>query len=316
MLLIDISNILYSTHHYLTASNPTRTFEVHVQMLANNVLQQVLTLLVVQNPSHAVVALDDGTVPNFRRALYASYKAHRPPPPPAVLEAKPLILEMLRALGIPCLGVPTLEADDVIGTLTQRCVQTNLEAVIVSDDKDFFQLLQPNVSILRHAKFALRSQRRPSAHTQHVVVTQEDFTAHYGLRPHQWVDYLALCGDSSDNIPGVPGVGDKRAVALLTQRGSLEEAIQSSDGVKLPQKVRDMLHSEEGQHAARLSKALAQILLDSDHPEFSRTDVEHFALRMPEVAGEFAIQRAGELELWYLGDLMRQLLRRWRVAAA
>eukprot|EP00775_Hariotina_reticulata_P013709 gene13709-13831_t len=223
------------------------------------------------------------------------------------------VLSLVEALGIPVLAVPGVEADDVVGSLAVRAVRDGLQAVVVSPDKDFYQLLRPGLS----------QMQQPSSTSQ--LYSLQDFSAEYGLSdPQAWVDVKALAGDAGDNIPGVKGVGLKTALQLVQQLGDVESIIQqfSSDEavqalqakVKLNRKQVDMLSSAEGAAAGRLARQLVQLVTDLKVPPV-RQPWQAFELKLPQDGGSLALQRAMAMNLTWTAGKLQELLRTWDVRA-
>lgn len=165
-------------------------------------------------PEYLVVAMDSAA-PSFRKAWFEDYKANRAEMPADLQEQIPVIEKVCDALRIPRVKVDGYEADDLIGTLARLAVEQGLEAVIVSNDKDMTQLVRDGVSILRV----------DNKSGEFVFCDRAGVEAWIGVPPEQVVDVLALWGDSSDNIPGAPGIGEKGAVQIIRQFGSLDEAL-------------------------------------------------------------------------------------------
>lgn len=164
----------------------------------------------------------DAPGPTFRNDLYPDYKAHRDPPPEALLSNLPLIKQIVTAMGLQVLEVPGVEADDVIGTLARKAEREGAEAVIVSPDKDFQQLLSPYISL------AKPSRRGESFDP----ITEESFQGAFSLHPSQFVDILALMGDKADNVPGIPGVGEKTALKLIQEYTTIENLVEHANDVR------------------------------------------------------------------------------------
>ncbi|MFM7113403.1 MAG: 5'-3' exonuclease H3TH domain-containing protein, partial [Planctomycetota bacterium] len=161
----------------------------------------------LENPDYLVCALDvDG--PTFRQELYPEYKAHRPPMPADLALQVPHITRLFEAIGVPFIGVPGFEADDIMATLARAGVEKGLDVVLCTTDKDCRQLLGPHVRLL--------NLRRQS------YFDTEALKAEWGVTPGQVVDLQSLVGDSTDNVPGAPGVGPKTAAKYLEEFGSLE----------------------------------------------------------------------------------------------
>jgi DNA polymerase-1 len=209
---------------------------------------QILTrLLRVHKPSHLAVVLDSEG-PTFRHEMFDAYKANRAAPPEDLPGQIRLIIQMLEAMRIPTVAVPGYEADDLLAALTERAVAAGWNVVIVSADKDLMQLVRPSVTMLRLE--ADGEQMFDSAGVQ----------AKMGVPPELVGDYLALVGDSSDNVPGVKGIGPKGAVTLLQQFGNLEAILTNTHQLKGRQK--ELL--ETGAESARLSRRL--VALDAQAP--------------------------------------------------
>ena len=182
-------------------------------------------------PSHCAVAFDVAA-PTFRHKQYADYKAQRPPTPPELKGQFGRIKQLVGAFKVPIFEVAGYEADDVIGTLCRQAEEQQIETVILTGDTDTFQLVSPWVRVALHHNIQ-----------QSKVYDEKEIWARYGgLTPLQQPDLKALKGDPSDNIPGVPGVGDKTAVKLIAQFGSLEGVYEHIDEVT-PPKVRESLSS-------------------------------------------------------------------------
>ncbi len=237
----------------------------------------ILKLLEDHAPEHIAVVFDAVTgVPNFRTEAFPDYKGHRPPMPDGIKGALPYIKRFVEALDIPVLEVEGVEADDVIGTLARRAQTEDVDVVIFSPDKDFRQLLADRVVPAegesgRGAVHMLRPPYQGEAFDRETPAT---FREKYGgLEPAQFVDLLALMGDTADNVPGVPGIGEKTAVSLIATYGSVENLLEHASEVK-GKKAQDGLtnHADD----ARLSRHLVQIEtavpLDLDWHTLRRTD--------------------------------------------
>ena len=182
-------------------------------------------------PTHCAVAFDVAA-PTFRHKQYADYKAQRPPTPPELKGQFGRIKQLVEAFNVPIFEVEGYEADDVIGTLCRMAEEQRIETVILTGDTDTFQLVSPWVRVALHHNIQDRK-----------VYDENEIRARYGgLKAEQQPDLKALKGDPSDNIPGVPGVGDKTAVKLITEFGSLEGVYEHIDEVT-PPKVRESLSS-------------------------------------------------------------------------
>lgn len=198
------------------------------------------------NPSHWATVFDLGA-PRERLAILPSYKEHRPPTPPALESQLPGIREMLAAMRIPVVEQEGVEADDIIATLATCAAAANQTVLIASSDKDFLQLINPSILMIR-----------PEG-KQSALIDSNAVISRYGVRPDQMVDYLSLLGDAVDNVPGVPGVGEKTAAELLRQFGTIDNLLTQAADIPRA-KLRDTIVSQ----AERLHVNRALIALHAD----------------------------------------------------
>ena len=247
LVLLDGYSLMYRAFHALstpmTAPDGTPTNAVHGFMM------MLLRVLGEEAPTAAAVAFDVSKH-TFRTDLYPPYKANRKPMPEELRRQDPIIRDLLARMGLASVECEGFEADDILGTLARQCEQRGVKAVIVTGDRDSFQLAGENTTILY--------TRRGITDTQ--KVTPEWIYKTYGVTPSQLIDVKGLMGDASDNIPGVPGVGEKTALRLIAQYGSLESALAHADAGEKG-KLRERL-LENGE-TARLSRTLATIRLDA-----------------------------------------------------
>jgi DNA polymerase-1 len=193
-------------------------------------------------PDHVVVVFDKG--PSFRVDLYPDYKGHRPEMPEELREQWPQFPALVEAWGYRCLDMEGFEADDIIGTLAKRWASPDCHVWMITGDKDFYQLIDENISILDLMK------KREIKHDQ--VVER------FGVEPNRVIDVLGLAGDSSDNVPGVTGIGEKTAMKFVQKYGSLEAVIEHAEDVGGKRGANLAAESE----MAKLSKVLVTIKLD------------------------------------------------------
>ena len=242
VFLIDGSSQMYRAYHAireLTAPDgrPTNAIFGFVTMLRKLIAEQQPAL---------IAAAFDVRGPTFRNELAADYKANRAPMPPALAEQAPQVREACEALGVPVLTHAGFEADDVIGTLAAGARASGFDVVIVTGDKDFFQLVGEGVSVF--------NPRDPGAWYDAGGVQER-----FGVRPDQVVDLLALMGDSVDNVKGVPGIGEKGARELIAAHGSLDALLEHAADVK-QKRYRTALRTHAGE--ARSSRDLVTIRTD------------------------------------------------------
>jgi DNA polymerase-1 len=212
----------------------------------------VLKLLNEVKPEYLVIVFD-APGKTFRAEMLASYKANRPSTPPDLSAQVELVHQVVAAFRLPVLAVPGVEADDVIATIIERCGADKTEYVVITADKDLMQLVRPNVKLWD----TMRDK----------WVDEAAVMARFGVTPAQVVDVLALVGDPIDNIPGVKGIGEKTAVALLREFGDIEGILAHVDaigGMKLRGAKVIAERLREGAETARLSRRLATVLRDVD----------------------------------------------------
>ncbi|XP_027087925.1 uncharacterized protein [Coffea arabica] len=253
VMLIDGTSVIYRAYYRLLA----KLHHGHLSHADGNG-DWVLTIFTALSliidvlefvPSHVAVVFDhDGL--NFRHTLYPLYKSHRPPTPDTIVQGLQYLKASIKAMSVKVIEVPGVEADDVIGTLALRSVDAGFKVRVVSPDKDFFQILSPSLRLLRIAPRGFEM----------VSYGMDDFAEQYGsLTPSQFVDVVALVGDKSDNIPGVDGIGDVRAVQLITKFGTLENLLECVEQVS-EERIRQALIMNTEQ--AILSKNLAMLRCD------------------------------------------------------
>ncbi len=203
-----------------------------------------------EKPDHLAVCFDkDGSTE--RTELYADYKANRDETPDAIRVAVPIIQDILKAMHIPVIEVSGLEADDIIGTLAKQAEKEGYKTYMVTPDKDFGQLVSENIFMYRPSRMGNGIE----------IWGIPEIQTRFGVeRPEQVIDYLGMMGDASDNIPGLPGVGDKTAKKFIAEFGSLEGLLANTD--KLKGKMKEKV--EENAELGRLSKKLATICVTCD----------------------------------------------------
>jgi len=214
-------------------------------------LMTMQRLLEEEDPQALCITFDL-KAPTFRHLEYEGYKAQRKGMPQELAMQMPVLKQVLEAMNIPYYQMEGYEADDLIGSISRRCEKAGWDCVIVTGDKDSLQLITP------HTKVKLVSTRM--GQTQTKDLTEEAFRQEYGFDPIHMVDLKALMGDSSDNIPGVPGVGEKTAMALVQRYGSIDALYAAMPEVEAKPAVLRKL--QEGEESARLSHHLATIITD------------------------------------------------------
>jgi len=247
LILVDGSSYLYRAYHAFppltnSAGEPTGAMYGVLNMLRSLILQY--------QPTHAAVVFD-AKGKTFRDELFEHYKSHRPPMPDDLRSQIEPLHAMVKAMGLPLMAISGVEADDVIGTLALEAEKMGRPVLISTGDKDMAQLVTPNVTLINTMT--------------NTILGPEEVIAKYGVPPELIIDFLALMGDSSDNIPGVPGVGEKTAQALLQGLGGLETLLNESDKIaSLSFRGAKTMAAklEQNREVARLSYQLATIKTD------------------------------------------------------
>ena len=242
IVLIDGNSIAYRAFFALPLLNNDKGIFTNAVYGFTMILMKVLE---DENPSHILVAFDAGKT-TFRHQTFSEYKGGREKTPHELSEQFPFIREVLDAFNIPRYELELYEADDIIGTLAKKAEKEQIEVKVISGDKDLLQLVSDYVTVL-HTKKGI---------TDVDTYDLNQIKERYNLTPDQIIDMKGLMGDSSDNIPGVPGVGEKTAIKLLTQFGTLEKTLESIaevSGKKLQEKLAENIDQ------ALMSKKLATI---------------------------------------------------------
>ncbi|CAI1192043.1 MAG: DNA polymerase I [Serratia proteamaculans] len=213
LILVDGSSYLYRAYHAFppltnSAGEPTGAMY--------GVLNMLRSLLLQYQPSHVAVVFD-AKGKTFRDELFAEYKSHRPPMPDDLRAQIEPLHKMVKAMGLPLLVTPGVEADDVIGTLALEAEKAGHAVLISTGDKDMAQLVTPNVTLINTMN--------------NTILGPQEVCDKYGIPPELIIDFLALMGDASDNIPGVPGVGEKTAQGLLQGLGGLDVLYANLDSI-------------------------------------------------------------------------------------
>ena len=280
LFLVDAYALIYRSY-YAFIKNPrvnSKGFNTSAIMGFFLTLHEVISK---ERPTHIGVAFDTHG-PTFRSEAYPAYKAQREATPEDIHASVPIIKEILRAMNIPVIQVAGYEADDVIGTLATKAASIGLTTYMLTPDKDYGQLVGNNVFMYR-----------PRHGGGYEVLDTEGVKSKYGISsPRQVIDLLGLMGDASDNIPGCPGVGEKTAVKLIGEFGSVESLLERTDELKgaLKKKV------ESNAEQIRFSKFLATI--KTDVPVTLDTD----ALRVKPYDEDKVRKLFGELEFKTLAD--------------
>jgi len=254
--LVDGSGYIFRAYHGLPPMSRPDGTPVNAVYGFTNMLMKLISDVKAQ---HLAVIFDTARK-TFRNDIYPEYKAHRPPPPEDLIPQFPLIREAASACQVARLEMEGFEADDLIATLAERGVASGYDVVVVSGDKDLMQLVRPGISLFDPMK--------------NKVIDADAVEEKFGVRPDRVIDVQALAGDSSDNVPGVPGIGVKTAAQLINEYGDLECLLANADKIKQPKRRQNL---QENAELARISKQL--VTLDRNVP----LDVELSAFLVPDL---------------------------------
>jgi DNA polymerase-1 len=248
-ILVDGSSYLYRAFHALPPLTNSRDEPTGAVYGVVNMLRKLMD---TYQPQYVAVVFD-AKGKTFRDEIFAEYKAHRPPMPEELSSQVEPLLELVQAMGLPLLQVPGVEADDVIGTLAEKATKAGWETVISTGDKDLAQLVNEQVSLIN----TMNDTR----------MDVEGVLDKFGVAPEQIIDFLALVGDTSDNIPGVPKVGPKTAAKWLSEYGSLDELVVHAEEIKGKAGENLRAHLEQLELSRQLATIRCDVTLDMDVDE-------------------------------------------------
>ena len=260
LFIIDGYAILYRAHYALIRNPLITSYGFHTSALFG-FTNQLIKIVKDENPDYLVCAFDSKEK-TFRHKIYSDYKANRPEMPEELQKQIPHLWELLDGMNIPVLRKPGYEADDIIGTVTESVLDKKIQSYIVSGDKDFMQLINDKVFLYTPGK----RNSAPDIYDKDGVIKK------WGLPPEKIIDLLALMGDSSDNVPGVPGVGVKTAVKLLKEYDNIESVLDNAPKISNKRVHNGLIN---GRDKAFLSKELVTIIKDVEVD----TNVENFLLK-------------------------------------
>jgi DNA polymerase-1 len=267
--LIDGSSYIYRAYYAIRHLSNSKGEATNAVYGFTNML---LTLLREYQPQRVAVIFDSKG-PTFRKEMYPEYKANRSAMPEDLVPQIPLIKEVVKGFNLPCLEMPGFEADDIIATLVKRYEEQGFAVTIVTGDKDLMQIVSDRVCLLDTMKKKIF--RRP------------EVIERFGVPPEQVLEILGLAGDTSDNIPGVPGIGEKTAATLIQEFGSIENLLANIDKVKGKKRQENLRNFAD---QARISRKLADLIYDLE------IEIDIDALLLGEPNREALEQLFGQLE--------------------
>jgi len=262
LFLIDGNSLLYRSYYAIQRLSTSQGFPTNAIYGFINTLRKIIEQ---EKPHYLGIVFDTGK-PTIRHQMFKAYKAHRKPMPEDLIPQVPVLKKVIRAMKIPLFQYENYEADDVLGSLALKAGEKRIPAVIVSTDKDFLQLVDESTAVFNPAK--------------EVYLDEAKVKEFFGVAPSQVIDVLSLWGDPSDNVPGVPGIGEKTSKQLINQFGSLESLLHRLSEVKNP-RLREKI--EQNLELLEVSRKLVTLEKNLDIP----FDLDDFTLCPPNT-GELA----------------------------
>ena len=257
LTLIDGSGFIFRAYHALPPMNRADGTPVNA---VYGFTTMIMKLIEDEEPDHIAVIFDKGRK-TFRNDIYADYKANRPPPPDDLIPQFAIIRDATRAMGLASVDMEGFEADDLIATYTRLAREAGIQVTIVSSDKDLMQLVGPGVSM-----------RDPMSNR---LIGPAEVEDKFGVGPDRVIDVQALAGDSTDNVPGVPGIGVKTAALLIRKYGDLDTLLARAGEIKQPKRRQALLEQAD---SARMSRDLVTLRDDLE----VEAEIESFAHAAPE----------------------------------
>lgn len=234
LYLLDGMALVYRAYYALLQAN-LKSLKDEPTGAVYGFTATLIKLLDDHKPDHIAVVFDTAA-PTFRHHKYEQYKAQRAPMPEDMKPQIAYIKQVVRAYDIPVLEIDGFEADDIIGTLAKKAAGENVNVVMVTPDKDYMQLVEDRITILRP------SSKNESGFE---FISYEGVLEKFGVTPDKVIDVLGLMGDASDNIPGVPGIGEKTAMKIIQEYGSVENALEAAKAVPPPKSLNKLVGNEE-----------------------------------------------------------------------
>jgi len=256
LYLVDGSGYIFRAYFAIPPRNTSDGTPTNATFGFTNMLVKLLR----ESDADAIAVIFDASAKTFRNDIYPQYKAHRPEPPEDLIPQFAAIREATRAFNLPCVELEGYEADDLIATYARQAKAAGAEVTVVSSDKDLMQLVDGGITMLDPIK-----ERK---------IGRDEVVEKFGVQPEKVVDVQALAGDSTDNVPGVPGIGIKTAAQLITEYGDLETLLARAGEIKQAKRREKLIENAE---LARISKRL--VMLDGNVPVVESIDA--FGLKQP-----------------------------------
>lgn len=268
LFLLDAYALIYRSYYAFIKNPRVNSKGLNTSAIFGfvNTLEEVLRK---ENPSHIAVAFDPPG-PTFRHVQFEAYKAQRESTPEDIKLSVPLIKDIIRAYNIPVLEMAGYEADDVIGTIAKRADKDRFDVFMMTPDKDYGQLTEPHIFIYKP---------RYGSNDFDLLDDRKVMEKYQLSRPEQMIDLLGLMGDASDNIPGCPGVGEKTAVKLLQEFGTIENLLENSSQLKGALRTKVEEHSDQIRFSKFLATIKTDVPIEVDEDQFTRKEINEEAIR-------------------------------------
>jgi len=267
LFLLDAYALIYRSY-FAFIKNPRVNSKGMNTSAAFGFMNVLTELLNKENPDHVAVVFDV-SAPTFRHEMYKEYKANREEMPEELRSNIPYIRELIKAMNIPIIEQKGYEADDVIGTLAKKLEPNGVEVFMMTPDKDYGQLVSDGIKMYKPKRFGQGID----------ILGIDEINEKYGLeRPEQLIDVMALWGDSSDNIPGAPGIGEKTAKKLIGQYGSVESLYEHIDELKGKQKEKLIENKDQVMLSKKLVTINTEVPIEQDYSDLERKEINEEAL--------------------------------------
>ncbi|HMV22869.1 MAG TPA: DNA polymerase I [Saprospiraceae bacterium] len=263
LYLLDGHALVYRAH-YAFISRPLINSKGQNVSAVSGFMRTVWDLIKNRKPTHIAAAFDLYS-DTFRHKMYEPYKANRDAQPEDITYAVPKVIDILKAMNIPIMAVENYEADDVIGTIAKQAARQGYTVFMVTPDKDYGQLVEENIKMYKPGRQGNEVE----------ILGVEEITQNWGIqRPEQVIDILGLMGDSVDNIPGLPGIGEKTASKLIQEFGSVENLIQNTDKLKGKQKEIVENYAAQGMLSKQLATIELNVPIQFDEKEYEISEFD------------------------------------------
>src|SRR6056297_1814826 len=267
LFLLDAYALIYRSY-FAFIKNPRVNSKGMNTSAAFGFMNVLTELLNKENPDHVAVVFDV-SAPTFRHEMYKEYKANREEMPEELRSNIPYIRDLIKAMNIPIIEQKGYEADDVIGTLAKKLEPNGVEVFMMTPDKDYGQLVSDGIKMYKPKRFGQGID----------ILGIDEINEKYGLeRPEQLIDVMALWGDSSDNIPGAPGIGEKTAKKLIGQYGSVESLYEHIDELKGKQKEKLIENKDQVMLSKKLVTINTEVPIEQDYSDLERKEINEEAL--------------------------------------